>query len=202
MSSNSPISRRQPRGRPPRTTHAEVGRAALELFARDGFEETTLEDIAEAVGIGRRTLFRYFPSKNDMVWGDFDWVLDRLRRSLDAVDPTEPVMEGLARAVIASNRYEPDQQPELRVRLTLITTVPALQAHSMVRYAAWRAVVGEYIARRLGAEPDDLVPLTIGHMALGTSMAAFVRWVNHPAEDLETHLEHGYRLLAQVARLD
>jgi mycofactocin system transcriptional regulator len=190
------------RGRPPRTTHADVGRAALDLFARNGFEETTLEDIAQALGVGRRTLFRYFPSKNDMVWGDFDWVLDRLRRNLDEIGSGEPVMAGLGRAVIASNHYAAEQQPELRLRLTLITTVPALQAHSMVRYAAWRSVVAEYIARRTGAAPDDLVPLTIGHMALGTSMAAFVRWVSHPGEDLEAHLEHGYRLLAQVVRLD
>ena len=42
--------------------------------------------------------------------------------------------------------------------MTLITTVPALQAHSMLRYAAWRAVVAEFVAQRLGDEPDDLVP--------------------------------------------
>ena len=40
--------------------------------------------------------------------------------------------------------------------------------------------------------------ITIGHMALGTSMAAFVRWVAHPEEDLEAHLERGYRMLSQV----
>ena len=63
---------------------------------------------------------------------------------------------------------------------------------------AWRHVVARHIALRLGCEPDDLVPLTIGHMALGTSMAAFVRWVAHPEEDLEAHLERGYRMLSQV----
>ncbi len=54
---------------------SEIAAVALELFAERGFEETTVEDIAAAVGVGRRTLFRYFPSKNDMVWGDFDRVL-------------------------------------------------------------------------------------------------------------------------------
>lgn len=192
----------QPRGRPPRTSRAEVARVALDLFARNGFEETTLEEVADAVGVGRRTLFRYFPSKNDLVWGDFDWVLERLQSHLDGLDPDEPIMDGLARAVIASNHYEAVDLPELRVRMELITTVPALQAHSMVRYEAWRNVVARHIARRLGCEPDDLVPLTIGHMALGTSMAAFVRWVAHPEEDLEAHLERGYRLLSHVALPD
>jgi mycofactocin system transcriptional regulator len=189
-------STRQGRGRPPRTSHEEVARTALELFATHGFEATTVDDIAVAAGIGRRTVFRYFASKNDMVWGDFDWVIDRLRRQLDESAPDLPMMEALGRAVVASNHYEPEHLEELRIRMTLITTVPALQAHSMVRYAAWRAVVSEFVARRLGQRPDDLVPLTVGFTALGTSMAAFVRWVGNPDEDLEDHLRRGYALLS------
>jgi len=184
------------RGRPRSTTHEKVARTALELFARNGFEETTVEDIAAALGIGRRTVFRYFPSKNDMVWGDFDSVLDRLRREFDATSPDEPLMEALGRALVASNHYGPDQLPELRIRLTLISTVPALQAHSMLRYAAWRAVVAEFVARRLGQDVGDLVPQTIAHAALGTSMAAFVRWVRNPGDDLAENLRRGYALLA------
>jgi mycofactocin system transcriptional regulator len=152
--------------------------------------------VASALGISRRTLFRYFASKNDMVWGDFDWVLDRLRTELDHAAPDEALMDALGRAVVASNHYEPDQLPELRIRMTLITTVPALQAHSMLRYAAWRRVIAEFVARRLGQEPDELIPLTVGYAALATSMAAFVRWVNNPGDDLEENLERGYKLLA------
>lgn len=185
------------RGRPRRMTNADVATAALELFARHGFDETTIDDIAMALGIGRRTLFRYFPSKNDIVWGDFEWVLDRLRQLLDETDPCMPVMEAVANAAVASNKYEPDQLPELRTRMKLITTVPALQAHSMVRYAAWRQVIAEFVARRLGQQPDDLVPLTVGYAALGTSMAAFSRWVEHPEEDIDEHLSRGYELLAK-----
>jgi mycofactocin system transcriptional regulator len=183
------------RGRPPSTTASEVARIALGLFLRDGFVETTLDDIARAAGIGRRTLFRYFESKNDMVWGDFNRVLDRLRRALSEPEPGERVMETLARAVIESNRYEGADLHELRLRMTLITTVPALQAHSMVMYAAWRAVIAEFVADRTGRAPDDLLPLTIGHMALASSMSAFVRWVEHPDEDLEDHLGVVYRHL-------
>jgi mycofactocin system transcriptional regulator len=177
-------------------SHAQITRVALDLFARNGFEETTVEDIAAELGINRRTLFRYFSSKNDMVWGDFDWVLDRLRAHLAETTPDEPLMAAIARAAVASNHYEPEQQPELRIRMTLITTVPALQAHSMLRYAAWRGVIAEFVAERLGQEPDDLVPQTIGHAALGTSMAAFVRWVHSPGEDLDENLRRAYDLLA------
>jgi TetR/AcrR family transcriptional regulator, regulator of mycofactocin system len=172
-----------------------VTRTALELFAEHGFEETTVDDIADALGVSRRTLFRYFPSKNDMAWGDFDWVLARLRRCLAETGPGEPLHEALGRAVVESNRYEEDQLPELRIRMRLITGVPALQAHSTLRYAEWRAVIAEFVADRLGCRGDDLVPQTVAHAALGTSMAAFLVWVDDPGSDLVENLREAYRLL-------
>lgn len=190
------MSTKSSRGRPRSVTHAQISAVALDLFARHGFDETTVDDIADAIGISRRTLFRYFPSKNDMVWGDFDWVLGRLRGYLAERPSEEPLLTAMSEAVIASNSYDAEQLPELRIRMTLITTVPALQAHSMLRYAAWRAVIAEFVAERLGQQPDEIVPQAIGHAALGSSMAAFVRWVDHPEEDLEDNLRSAYGVLA------
>ena len=65
------------RGRRPATSRERVARAALELFARHGYDTTTVEDIAAAVGVSRRTFFRYYESKSDMVWGEFDAELVR-----------------------------------------------------------------------------------------------------------------------------
>ena len=187
-------------GRPPGTSRRAVTRAALELFAERGFDETTVDDIADALGVSRRTLFRYFASKNDMVWGDFDCVLARLRRCLDAAGPDEPLHAALGRAVVESNRYEDEQLPELRIRMRLITGVPALQAHSALRYAEWREVIAVWVAGRVGCRPGDLVPQTVAHAALGTSMAAFLVWVDDPASDLVANLEEAYRLFGQGLR--
>lgn len=71
-------------------------------------------------------MFRYFPSKNDIVWGDFDRVLHRLRDELDGQGERIAMIDALAAAAVASNRYPPEQLPQLRTRMTLITTVPAL----------------------------------------------------------------------------
>lgn len=183
------------RGRPPSTTRTRVGRVALELFASRGFEETTIDDIADALGVGRRTVFRYFPSKNDMVWGDFDIVCGRLRADL-AVQPADlPVIEAVGRAAVSSNRYARAELPELKLRMTLITTVPALQAHSMLRYAEWRAVVAEYAAERRRENPNALIPQAVAHAALGASMAAFSAWVDGDG-GLEENLLRAYGALA------
>ncbi len=187
-------------GRPPGTSRGAVTRTALEMFAERGFDETTVDDIADALGVSRRTLFRYFASKNDMVWGDFDWVLARLRRCLEDTKPDEPLHEALGRAVVQSNRYEDDQLPELRIRMRLITGVPALQAHSALRYAEWREVIAEWVAARVAVEPGDLIPQTVAHAALGTSMAAFLVWVDDPSSDLVANLTQAYRLLGHGLR--
>jgi TetR/AcrR family transcriptional regulator, regulator of mycofactocin system len=187
-------------GRPPGTSRREVTRTALELFAQRGFVETTVDDVADALGVSRRTLFRYFASKNDMVWGDFDWVLSRLRAGLDASPREMPLHEALTRAVIESNRYEDEQLPELRIRMRLITGVPALQAHSALRYSEWREVIAVWVSDRLGCAPGDVIPQTVAHAALGTSMAAFVAWVDDPSSDLVENLRAAYTLLAAGLR--
>jgi mycofactocin system transcriptional regulator len=179
------------RGRPPATSRDSVGAVALDLFVERGFEETTVDDIADALGVGRRTVFRYFASKNDIVWGEFDRVLERIRLDLDRLGDDVPVVDAVAAAAVSSNRYPAEQLPELRVRMLLITTVPALQAHSMLRYSAWRAVIAEYAARRWGVDPDDLEPQTLAFAALGASMAAFTAWAQ-TGGDLENLLRSAY----------
>jgi mycofactocin system transcriptional regulator len=182
-------------GRPPSTTREEIEAVALDLFAERGFEATTVDDIAAAVGVGRRTVFRYFESKNDIAWGDFDWVMGRLREALDE-GADLPLMEALRRGVVESNRYPAEQLPGLRTRMTLITGTQALQAHSAVRYAEWRGVVAEWAGGRLGEGPDDLTPRVIGYTALGSAMASFERWVASGDEDLLELLDTAFIALA------
>lgn len=184
-------------GRPPLTTREDVANVALRLFVERGFDETTMGDIAGALGVGRRTLFRYYPSKNDLVWGEFDEVLLRLADDLRAVDQGQPIMEIVRRAAVRSNTYPEELLDELHLRLTLIQTVPALQAHSMIRYAEWRRVIAEYVAERTRSAANDLVPIAVGHAALAASSAAFSRWVAHRDEDILELIDRSYELVAR-----
>src|SRR5258708_19843507 len=85
------------------TSRAELEQVAFDLFERQGFEQTTVDDIARAAGIGRRTFFRYFASKNEVPWGDFDGELARMRRRLAATPPGAPLMDAIPQPISASN---------------------------------------------------------------------------------------------------
>ncbi|GAA1184436.1 mycofactocin system transcriptional regulator [Pseudonocardia alaniniphila] len=181
-------------GRRPVTTRSEIEHIALELFSERGFDTTTVDDIANAAGIGRRTVFRYYRSKNDIPWGAFDEELERMRRTFAALPADLPIMAGVRRAVLDFNEVHPEEQPWHRRRLRLILDTPALQAHSTLRYAKWRRVVAEYAASRLGLSPDDLVPQTIGHASLGVALAAYERWLTEGG-NLHELLEVVFRAL-------
>ena len=171
-------------GRPRVTSRAELERIGFELFARQGFDDTTVDDIAAAAGIGRRTFFRYFSSKNDLVWGDFEEHLLRLRELLAATSTDAPLVDALREAVVEFNSFDPVEVPWHRQRMELILRVPTLQADSTLRYASWRAVVTEFVAARTGLPPTDMVPRLAGYSLLAAAMAAYEHWLSEPGTEL------------------
>jgi TetR/AcrR family transcriptional regulator, regulator of mycofactocin system len=183
-------------GRKRVTSRAELEHVAFDLFDRHGFERTTIDDIALAAGIGRRTFFRYFPSKNDVAWGSFDTELDRMRLHLKAFPPELPLMDAVRVAIVDFNTFAPEQIPWHRRRMRLILRTPALQAHSTLRYAAWRQVIDEFAAERIGQLPDALAPRTIGYVALGVAIAAYEQWLEAEDADLRQLLDSAMRLMA------
>jgi len=173
------------------TSKGEVEQAAFELFGSQGFERTTIDDIAEAAGIGRRTFFRYFPSKNDIAWGDFDAELTKMRKRLAEYPADRPLLEVISDALVEFNRIGPEQADWHRQRMELILSTPALQAHSALRYADWRQALAEFVARRLDVAPDSLAPQAIAYATLGVALAAYEQWLRTPGADLAGLLTAG-----------
>jgi len=159
------------------TSHGEIERVAFRLFAVRGFTGTTLEDIAREAGIGRRTIFRYYGSKNDIPWGQFDQTLGTFRELLDQMPADLPVHEAVHRAVVAFNDFPEDAMAAHRERMRLILGTPELQAHSALRYAEWRAVVAEFVAERSGCAPTDLAPRVAAQVSLALALAAYDVWL-------------------------
>ncbi len=185
-----------PGGRRRITSRAELEQAAFGLFEQQGFEGTTVGDIARAAGIGRRTFFRYFASKNDVPWGGFDERLERMRDRLAGCPPQTPLAEAIRLGVITFHEAGPGEETWQRRRLELILRVPVLQAHSTLRYAAWRRVIAEFAAARTGQPPDSLLPVTLGYAAAGLSVAACEQWLAGADPDLARLIDAAVRGLA------
>jgi len=181
------------------TSKGELELLALELFAERGFEQTTVDDLAEAAGIGRRTFFRYFASKNDVVYGDFDAALGELRARLAATPEEVPLWDGIRDAVLAFNALPPGAEPQHRVRMSLVLHTPALQAHSTLRYAGWRAVIAEHAAAWLGVAVDALEAQLVAHQALACAVTAYEQWLARPGTDLAALLDQAFGSLAVTA---
>lgn len=195
------------RGRPPGTSAGELESIALQLFTHNGFDETTVEEIAAKAGVSARTFFRYFDSKAAVLWTEFDGEVEQLRREFDAVPADVPVMEAIRDVVVGVNHYFAENVPELRARINLITSVPALQASAAPHYDAWERAVSEFAGRRLGQPPDALLPTAIGRSTLASCRAAFDLWLGRADADLVvylhevlTNLANGFRPNAAEAR--
>ena len=186
-------------GRRPSTTRSSIVTVALALFARRGYESTSVEQIAEAAHISRRTLFRYFPGKAAIAWGEFDEQIHLMLDYLDAVPDTVPLRDALADALVEFNTF-PDSQTEVhRTRMRLLLEVDELQAHSTLVYADWRRAVADFVAHRRGETVEDLVPASTAHAALGIALSAYRLWVNEPGADqsrLHELLREGTQILA------
>jgi TetR/AcrR family transcriptional regulator, regulator of mycofactocin system len=183
-------------GRRPSTTQDHITDVALELFATRGFDEVSVDDVAKAAGIARRTLFRYYASKNAIPWGDFDAHLQHLRELLTALSTEIPLAEALREALLSFNTYDAKEMAQHRQRMRVILETAELQAYSMTMYAGWREVIAVYVAQRIGAGPGDLMPQTVGWLMLGVALSAYEHWL----ADESVSLPHAIAQAFEVTR--
>lgn len=184
------------RGRPRSTSRRELRLIALRLFASRGFDNTTIEQIAAEAGVSERTFFRYFTTKASVLWTEFETEVEMIRSALAAVPDDMPLMDAVRGAVVAANHYQADDVPEMRMRMHLIATVPALSFSAAEHYEAWERAISEFAGRRLGQPADSLYPLTVGRTTLAACRAAYDRWSVRADADLTTYLDAALAALA------
>jgi TetR/AcrR family transcriptional regulator, regulator of mycofactocin system len=165
-------------GRRRSTTPEHITDVAIELFTARGFAEVSVDDVAHAAGIARRTLFRYYASKNAILWGDFDAHLAHLQDLLDNVGPQVRLGEALRAALLAFNTFDECETARHRKRMRVILQSAELQDYSMTMYAGWREVMAGFVARRVGVKTTDLLPQTVGWTMLGVALSAYEHWLS------------------------
>ena len=179
------MAQQQPRaGRRRSTTREHISDVALGLFADRGFSEVSVDDVAQAAGIARRSVFRYYASKNAIPWGDFNAHLHHLRELLDYVDPGMPLGEALRAALLSFNTFDESETVRHRQRMRVILQTPELQAYSMTMYAGWREVIAGFVARRTGVKTTDLHPQTVAWTMLGVALSAYEHWLDDESVSL------------------
>ena len=143
------------RERTRRAVRAEIGATAMRLFLENGFEATTMDQIANEAGISRRSLFRYFGTKEDIVLGNLVEAGMAVRDALEARPAGEPPWEAL-RAAFESLVLDPEYSPERNLKLSkMLYETPSLRAGHLEKQLRWQELLVPNIQMRLGVTADD-----------------------------------------------
>ncbi|MDQ2677711.1 MAG: TetR family transcriptional regulator [Actinomycetota bacterium] len=183
------------------TSVSAIEKAALELIAQQGFDHVTVEDIAAAAGISRRTFFRYFSSKNEIPFSEYGALLVALEEWLASEPDDRPIFDVIADAVMRFNRVHTDGGVAHRERMRLVMRTPSLRANAALHQDDWVAVLARYAARRLDTAPDELVPQLIAQVALGTANTAYEQWLNDESSDLGALVDEAFSRLQELSSL-
>jgi AcrR family transcriptional regulator len=163
-------------------TRAAIQHEALRLFREQGYEETTIEQIAEAAEVSESTFYRYFPTKDDVVlWDEFDPLLiEAFRQQPREASPIQ-AMRGAFRAVFEGLTSE--QWDEQRQRFELVMVVPALRAATADQIIGTVGVAAKIIGERVGLPADDFAVRTIAGAIIGVMLPMFLILQEDPEAD-------------------
>jgi len=179
-------------------TRASIREHALRLFREQGYQATTVEQIAAAAEVSPSTFFRYFPSKEDVVLqDDMDIrMIEALERQPGGLSPLGAVRAAI-REMIAS--YSQADVEVLRETTALTMTVPEIRARALDEFARTINVIAAAVAKRAGRSPDDLAVRVMAGAIIGVIMSTTMPWEGwsdrQTMEDTFGRIEQGLALL-------
>lgn len=156
------------RERKKQRTRWAIQEHALRLFAEQGYDATTVEQIAEAAEVSQSTFFRYFKTKEDIVSEDRydDLIITAIEAAPADLGPLATMRHAMAAAL---SDLKPGENEQILTRMRLVLSVPALRARMMSQMLENPNLFAPPLARRLGREPDDF---DVRAFVLGCMMAA------------------------------
>ncbi len=177
------------RERKKQKTRWAIQEHALRLFAEQGYEATTIDQIAAAAEISPSTFFRYFPSKEDLVIQDpYDEML--LQGLLNA--PTELSPIAAIRVTLRSAFAEMGSAEQAKVleRTRLTMAVPALRAKSLENFLNTLAILRQGLAARTGRDPEDFSVRVVAGAIVGAFVSTLELWSKVDSGDLAELMDH------------
>jgi AcrR family transcriptional regulator len=182
-------------------TKQQLMNAAMELFSERGFDAVTVEEIAARAWVSERTFFRYFPSKEDVLWPDSEEQLAAFRAVIVGRPKKEKPLQAVRNAMLAmAAAVEIDTSFPL-ARARIVADTPGLIARDLLESSRWEDTVRGAIRERTGASEDDVIPAMIAVVAAGALRVAFERWVAAGASgDLQEMLSGAFDSLERAIR--
>jgi AcrR family transcriptional regulator len=159
-------------------TREEIRQAALELFDRHGFDDTTIEQIADAADVGRRTFFRYFPTKQSVLFADAEEKAAQLAEAF-AAQPLDqhPVRSAIGALEELIGVIEPQKARHQMFRTIVVEGVDVRSRHLEVNDRV-KAGLAAAIAERLGVDLlADARPGAWAAVVMGCFSSAYQRWM-------------------------
>jgi AcrR family transcriptional regulator len=177
-------------------TRRALQEAALRLIREQGYDATTVDQIAAAADVSPATFFRYFPTKEDVIIEDeYDPLL--IQRWHELSPTGSPIRR--VRAVIRSTFSELTQSDidAILERTQLMYSVPQIKARVWDNWLRTQHIFDELVAEQLGTTPTDLRVRTITGAMMGAIMSIFEIWVADPSQDLVEMFDSSLALLEE-----
>lgn len=147
------------RERKKQRTRKAISDAATDLFAQRGFDAVTVDDIAEAADVSRKTVFNYFRCKEDLLFDEADAARERLLAAVREREPGESVLDAVRRNALAGiERMCSGEQPWIEKMSRLVAASPSLQAREREIYDDIARALAEVIREETGADQFDCGP--------------------------------------------
>ncbi|MEU5849596.1 TetR family transcriptional regulator [Saccharopolyspora shandongensis] len=180
------------RARARRAVRTELAELALEMFVEHGFDETTVDEIARAAGLTKRSFFRYFPSKEDAVFGGIDALGEQVVEDLRAQPADQPPWACLHHVLRRWAERIHSSQRDL-TSLRLIETTQSLRARLHQKREQWRQDVADVLRERSGLDAFTADLLT--NAATAAFDTASREWLRGDADRMES-IDRAFEQLA------
>ncbi|MBP2405975.1 TetR family transcriptional regulator [Streptomyces syringium] len=184
------------------TMRRKLAAAAMELFATKGYEATTVDEIAAAAGVARRTFFRHFRSKEEAIFPDHDDTLVRAAGVLDAAPPQENPLDTVCRGIKEVMRMYAASPAVSVERYRLTREVPALREREIASVARYERLFTRYLlghfdegAHHVG-DDDPLLAEVAASAVVTAHNHVLRRWLRGGGEgDVEAQLDHAFAIV-------